>query len=73
MAKISVAGGALQVDAALAAVVEEIAPTAGVDAAAFWAATADLISEFAPRNRVRAQTAGCSAAAPRARPSSFRA
>ena len=49
---VSVAEGALHVDESLVAVVEEIAAGSGVDPAAFWAATADLISEFAPRNRV---------------------
>ena len=42
----------LQIDAALAAFVEgEVLAPLGTDAGAFWQGFADLLSEFAPRNR----------------------
>ncbi len=42
----------LQVDETLAALVEtEILPGTGVDAADFWRALADLVTDFGPRNR----------------------
>lgn len=59
-----VAVGGLLVDSELCRVVEqELAPGAGVQPLAFWEATAQLIQQFAPRNKVRHWPRGAGAAA----------